>query len=464
MNKIIIIGAGPAGISAAICLAKKGIKTTIIDESPKVGGVIYRGPWRKTIQMPHLDDKLKAKMKKLKSGYIEYQDLINLRLNTRVLGPQSNQSLLINHNDTIQCIDYDFLLLATGCQERSIPFPGWQLPGVMLMGGIQLQLKSGLVRPGVKIALVGTGPLLALITCQLHKAGCQVIGVYEASPFYRLAKEVIALMNRPQLVLEGLSMMNYIKQHKIPFHYGWGIVEAHGKEALQKAIVAPYDKYWQPNLARSKAIMVDTLGVGYGFSSRSQLAQLLHLDMEYDEQSGLIPKVDQWQCSSSQHIYAAGDNAYVVGADAAMIEGTIAAESIAAKLGKNSISKDSHRIIQLRRRKKRIYRFRHAFDRISKQQHNLLNLAKENTTICRCENVKKQAIEEALAEGCQDIVSLKMKTRVTMGDCQGKVCSHYCYDRLAAAGFRQQMGVVRPRFPLDPIPFSALLKEGLSDE
>jgi hydrogen cyanide synthase HcnB len=55
----------------------------------------------------------------------------------------------------------------------------------------------------------------------------------------------------------------------------------------------------------------------------------------------------------------------------------------------------------------------------------------------------------------QDIASLKMRTRVSMGDCQGRMCVGYCSDRLRQATGRQDVGWLRPRFPMDPIPFSA---------
>lgn len=456
-KKVVIVGAGPAGISAAAELSSMGIKTTVIDEAPKVGGVIYRGPWRKTQDLPHLDDKLKASMKGLEQKYLDNMHNIHVRTQTRVLGPVGESSLLTLHKDKAEELDYDYLLLATGCHERSVPFSGWQLPGVMLMGGIQLQLKSGLVRPGNKVVLVGTGPLLVLIACQLHKAGCEVIGIYEATSFNKIAKEALALMNRPQLALDGMSMMLYLKRNNIPFHYGWGIVEAEGKASVESVTVAPYDSDWKANFNKSVTLEADTLGVGYGFTARSQLAQLLQLDVSYDYDNGTIPVVDDRQKSSVDHIYCAGDTAKLAGADGAMLEGVIAAKSIAAKLLKEPDEAITEVIKGLRKDLSRVYRFRGAFDRSSKRQVGLLDLPKDDTTICRCEQVKKRDIDNAIAQGCRDIVSLKMKTRITMGDCQGKTCSSYCYDRLASAGFEQEQGLIRPRFPLDPIPFSAMV-------
>ncbi|MEJ2766299.1 FAD/NAD(P)-binding oxidoreductase [Photobacterium sp. MCCC 1A19761] len=455
-KKVVIVGAGPAGMSAATELAKFGIHTTVLEEAPKAGGVIYRGPWRKTLDMPHLDEKLQGSIDKIQQNYQQYRSFIDLRTQTRVLGPLGNNSLLLTHDHQLSTIEYDQLILATGCQERSVPFPGWQLPGVMLLGGIQLQLKSGLVRPGHKVVIAGTGPLLVLVACQLHKAGCQVEAICEAAKFASIAKETLGLLNRPQQALNGLSMMLYLKQHKIPLHYGWGLVKASGVEQLNEVTIAPYNDQWEPDQAKAVTLNVDTLGVGYGFSARSQLAQLMGLNVEYDHMSGAIPTTDDWQRSSVDGVFCAGDSAKLAGADAAMLEGRITAQAIAAELGKLSHTEAEQQIHAMRRNLTRYYRFRQAFDTAGYRESGLLSLPDEDTVICRCEQVKRRAIDEAIAQGCRDIVTLKMRTRVTMGDCQGKTCAHYCYDRLKEEGFGQDQGLVRPRFPLDPIPFAAL--------
>ena len=455
-KKVVIVGAGPAGISAATELAKFGVHTTVIDEAPKAGGVIYRGPLRKTHDLPHLDTKLKKAMDKLQEDYRSNASYIDLKTQTKVLGPLADRTLLTSHDGKLSQIDYDYLLLATGCQERSIPFPGWQLPGVMLLGAIQLQLKSGLVRPGKKLVITGTGPLLILVACQLHKAGCQIDAIYEAAKFSSIAKETLAILNRPQQALDGLSMMLYLKQHDISLHYGWGLVKAEGEGQLQQVTVAPYDDNWCPDHSQAVKHNVDTLGVGYGFAARSQLAQLIGLEIQYDHMSGAIPCVDEWQRSSQENIYCAGDSAKIAGADAAALEGKIAAKAIASELEKLGRLDAQQYISAMRKRLARLYRFREAFDHVGYRELGLLSLPEEDTVICRCEQVKRKAIDEAIQQGCKDIVTLKMRTRITMGDCQGKTCAHYCYDRLKKEGLAAEQGMVRPRFPLDPIPFSAL--------
>ncbi|TMP38187.1 NAD(P)/FAD-dependent oxidoreductase [Pseudoalteromonas rubra] len=455
-DQVVIVGGGPAGTAAAAELARHGLKSVIIDEAPKLGGVIYRGPLRQTDSLPHLDDNLKRAMTALQTRYQAHSDSIEVKTQTRVLGPEGSNQLLLSDNSGLSRQPYGHLILATGCHERSVPFPGWQLPGVMLLGGVQLQLKSGLVRPGQRMALVGTGPLLPLVACQLHKAGVDVVGVYEASPFAKLAKEAVALLNKPKLTLSGMSMMSYLKKHKIPFKYGWGIVSAQGDEQLKSIQVAPYDSQWRPQRDLAVKVEVDAIGVGYGFVARTQLAMLLGLEHHYSKVSGYVPVLDEWHQSQNHAAFVVGDSNGLLGADAAICEGQLAALRLAWQCGKITESQMLSRTTRVTNKLARIKKFRFGFDRFSDRQPGLLSLAAPETVVCRCEQVRREQLDEAIAQGVKDITSLKMRTRIGMGDCQGKTCSSYALDYLHEAGLTENIGVIKPRFPLDPIPFTLM--------
>lgn len=455
-KKIVIVGAGSAGISAAETLGKYGLQSTLIDESSKIGGVVYRGPIRETNSMPHLDVNYRRSMNALHTRYNHQKKHIDLSLETTVLGPETDKSMMVMKKGVIDSIDYDALILSTGCHERSVPFPGWQLPGIMLLGGVQLQIKSGLVRPGSRMAIVGTGPLLPLVAVQLHKAGVEVVGVYEASQFHKLAKEAVALLNLPRLTLNGLSLMAYLKKQGIPFHYGWGVVSAEGHQEVSQLKVAPYDNEWRADRKKMKTLDVDAVGVGYGFVARTHISQLMRLDHEYQLMSGYVPVIDNYLETSKPNVFVAGDSSGILGSDGAIYEGRIAATRIAERFGAISTAEAEANIQKYQERLNKIRNFRFGFDRFSERKLGLLDLPESDTVVCRCENVRRSQVDQALSEGVKDITTLKMRTRVTMGDCQGKICGSYCYDRFEQAGMREEMGIIRPRFPLDPIPFSAL--------
>ena len=456
---VVIVGGGTAGISAAAELAELGIKSIVIDEAPRIGGPVFRGPFREAITLPHIDEKLCKKINDIRELYQKNQEYIELKLNTRVLGPSGNSALLARHQDEVYEINYQHLIIATGCHERSIPFDGWQIPGVMLLGGVQLQLKSGLVKPGQRMAVVGTGPLLPLVATQLHKAGVDVVGVFEAGKFTDFAKESRALLNRPMLALEGVGMLTYLKANGIPMHYGWGIVSATGEESLTQITVAEYNRDWYPVKGTEKALDIDALAVGYGFVSRNQLAQLLTIKHHNCAISGLKPEISTWQESSSAHIYVAGDSVGILGGEAAMMEGRIAAQAIAREQNIITTGQAENNVQPYNRLLAKVKAFRAGFDRIGKRREGLLSLLTPETLVCRCENVTRAQIDEVIEQGVKDITSLKMRTRVGMGDCQGKTCNSYCQDRLRNELQQMHVGEIKPRFPLDPIPFSSLFEE-----
>ena len=454
----VIVGAGTAGISAAAQLAELGIPSIVLDEAPRLGGAVYRGPYREAIRLPHLDADLCKKIDDLRALYYQHQSLIDLRTNSCVLGPSGDSALIVKDSEKTYELQYQSLIIATGCHERSVPFPGWLLPGVMLMGGVQLQIKSGLVKPGHKMAVVGTGPLLPLIAVQLHKAGVNVVGVYEAGKLSQFAKEALHLLNRPQLMLQGVGLLTYLKQHQIPMHYGMGVVRADGNESLKQLTIAEYDDDWKPILHTQQVIDVDAAAVGYGFAARNQLSQLLGITHDRSLMSGLKPVVNEYYETDKGNTYVIGDSAGILGGEGAMAAGHIAAIDIARR----SHSITTEQAVELsspyQSLLNKVKKFRAAFDRIGRRRQGLLTLADADTVVCRCENVKLCQVEEAIEQGIKDVTGIKMRTRLGMGDCQGKTCNGYCQDKLKHQLNEEDVGYVRPRFPLEPIPFSSIVE------
>ncbi|NBF04997.1 cyanide-forming glycine dehydrogenase subunit HcnB [Pseudomonas sp. Fl5BN2] len=452
----VIVGGGPAGMAAAIELAAHGVRSTLLEEASRLGGVVFRGPLRDGVQLDYLGPRYCEMLAKLHGEFGDHEQLIEVRLNSRVIGAEGNHGLvLLDADEQVQQVPYSQLLLAAGCHERSVPFPGWTLPGVTLLGGLQLQIKSGVVKPLGPVVITGTGPLLPLVACQLHASGVRVAGVYEASALGKIAKQSLALLNKPQLFLDGLSMLAYLKLHSITLRYGWGVVEAQGQDALNVVTVAPYSSDWQPDMAQAQRIAAQTLAVGYGFIPRTQLSQQMGLDHGFSEDGYLRANANAWQQSSEPHVHLAGDMGGIRGGEAAMLSGRIAALSILMQRDVLSNEEALQRRQGYERKLASILRFRGAVNRYTERGTGQIDLPKGDTVICRCEHTTRNDIERALAQGVQDMASLKMRTRVSMGDCQGRMCVGYCSDRLRQATGRQDVGWIRPRFPLDPIPFSA---------
>lgn len=458
-HPVVIIGAGPAGISAAVQLAKAGVRSLVVDENPRPGGVVYRGPLRPGAQASHLEEKWKERVAELRSGLEEHADHIDLRLNTQVLGPMHGHerlALLENHQTTYT-VDAGRVILCTGCYEWTAPFPGWTLPGVMTVGGAQLQMKSGLVKPGRRAVLVGTGPLLLVAARQMHMAGIEVLGVFEAGRRLDLVKNVFALLRNNPLLLEGLDYIAYLSKARIPFRYGWGVVETRGRNQVEEVVVAPYDRDWRPNREKALVLQADLLATEHGLIPRTQLAQLLGVEHTTCHGIGLKPVTDDWGRTSRKGIYVAGDAGGVYGAQAAAESGQLAALAYLADAGQLP-SEDAEREARLATKRLASYvAFRDAFDTFSKVRPGLLELPSADTLVCRCENVTRGQVDESIACGARDITTVKMTTRAGMGDCQGKICSGYLYAYLQHKLQKQDVGQLRPRFPLALVTLGALL-------
>ena len=171
----IIVGGGPAGMAAAIELVNHGQPCTLIDEASRLGGVVYRGPLRQGVTLDYLGKRYRDAMQALHAEFSKVSHAVEVKLNTRIVGGEAGQWLYaLNEQEKVEKIDFEQLLLSAGCHERSVPFPGWTLPGVIMLGGLQLQIKSGVVKPLGRTTIVGTGPLLPLVACQLHRAGADV--------------------------------------------------------------------------------------------------------------------------------------------------------------------------------------------------------------------------------------------------------------------------------------------------
>ena len=446
-------------MAAAIELARHGVRCTLLEEASRLGGVVYRGPLRDGVQLDYLGPRYAEVLGKLHGEFQEHCGLIDVHLNHRVVGAEGTRALVVlDADEQLHEIEYPQLLLSAGCHERSVPFPGWTLPGVILLGGLQLQIKSGVVKPQGPAIIAGTGPLLPLVATQLHASGVKVAGVYEACAFGKIARESLALLNKPQLFLDGLSMLAYLKLHGIAMNYGWGVVEAHGEGKLKSVSVAPYSQNWTPDMSRVERFEAQTwrsvrLYSAHATQSANGPGSWLHDDGYLRAHSNV------WQQSNQPHIHLAGDRAgfAVVKRDAGRQD---AATSILLQRG---VLDEDLALVRRDRylgKLKAIVRFRAAVDRLHERGIGQTALPKADTVICRCEHATRADIDLALEQGVQDIASLKMRTRVSMGDCQGRMCVGYCSDRLRQSTGRQDVGWLRPRFPIDPIPFSAFQSVG----
>lgn len=461
-ESVTIIGAGPAGLSAAIELARHGVHSTVIDGSHHVGGAVFRQPGAGDAPT---SGKAAADARALLAEFDQRRTRQRRPRITEMLGSEvvgcfpENRQVVLSRDGELCTHAYRFLILGTGCHERAQPFSGWTLPGMMGLGGMQTQAKRGRVRPGDRVAIVGSGPLMVVAARQMHQAGMDVVGVFEARGKRSLLRTAGHLLSNPALMMEGLDHLRYCKQHKIPLHFGYGVVAAKGCGRLEELVVAPYTEQWRPVRERSVSLRVDYAAVGYGFVPRTQAAQMLRCAHAYDRQAGgYRPATDGWQRTSVRHVYAAGDGAGVHGSPVAMLEGRLAALACLADMRVLTGKKAEEKAEPLRRKAARIRSFHRAFEYFSHRKPGMFDLLDDDCVVCRCEGVTRAALDQALDAGALDINALKLRTRIGMGECQGKMCAPFCSEYLLSrqGSSPDAVGMLHPRFPLAPIPMAAL--------
>lgn len=156
-GRVIIVGAGLAGLAAADCLSAHGLKVLVIDENPHPGGQLLRsipatprkvGCFREGHERQGL-----ALLARCKSRQIEWF------AQAQVVGSDGSGRLWVDSpRAPLQELSADRILLATGARETFLPFPGWTLPGVISTGGAQLLIKGSGVLPASEMIIAGSGP------------------------------------------------------------------------------------------------------------------------------------------------------------------------------------------------------------------------------------------------------------------------------------------------------------------
>jgi len=420
----VIVGAGPAGMSAAIALAKIGVQPTIIDENAETGGQIYRQPPSSCSNSQSTVATAQARAGlQLRERFQQLADKIEFRRNTKVWGVFQGRRLAVTTSDGWEMIEPERLVLATGAYEFVPPFPGWTIPGVLTPGAAQLMIKSMQVLPGQRVLLTGTGPFLLVVATCLLDAGIEVVGIVEAVSRIETLTSLPGLVHDIRLLRQGWKYLRRLRRAGVPIHTGHVVVAAEGDERVQRVRFAPCNRQWRPDQSRAKSVEVDTLCVGYGFVPRTELAQLAGCQMQWrDKLGGWIPVVDTSLATSERGVWVSGDGGGVAGAAVAEDEGTLAGLAVARDFG--AIDEASFQRLRhpIDIRLKKLRRFRHTLDKLSCIRPGLSELAREDTIVCRCEELTRGETDAAIAAGCTTYRTFKVATRLGMGPCQGRMC------------------------------------------
>ncbi|MEK4172543.1 MULTISPECIES: FAD-dependent oxidoreductase [unclassified Lysinibacillus] len=366
-NKVIIIGAGPAGLAAAITLAEKNIAVLVIDEYLYAGGrllgQLYEEKpgtwWNGIVESERL-------LKRAKAVNVEFL------LQTSVSDLEKVDQTWIIHT-TKGIFRTQHLLLATGAAESPFPIPGWTLPGVMSVGAAQVMTNVHRVKPGKRGVIVGVNVLSSAIAMELQLAGVQVAAI-TLPPSNLLAKknsnplEVmnsllhVAHMAPSPLVKMGSKLMkndfmkklgisfypkNGVKMWDIPIMLRKAVIEIVGKDQVEGVVLATVNTDGSLVKGSEQRIKADFICIAGGLYPLAELASLAGCPFHYiEELGGFIPLHNEQMETNLEGLYVAGNITGIEGAKVALAQGKVAGLTIAQRLNAGASKYDIKLAIQ----------------------------------------------------------------------------------------------------------------------
>ncbi|MDX1417612.1 MAG: NAD(P)/FAD-dependent oxidoreductase [Candidatus Promineifilaceae bacterium] len=458
-TEVAVVGAGPAGIHAAVAAAELGVEVTLIDSYAQAGGQYFK-------QLPGVfqaakGDKRQREAQKL-FKQLQHPDITHLP-NTRVWNIAPDWRLDLVGSTAPRQLEAEAVVLATGAYDRPAAFPGWTLPGVMGVGAAQHLVKIQRVLPGRKILVAGSGPLLLALGAVLVWAGAEVVALAEGSRGLTSFKpgRMAKMWGQGARLREGLDYIRALRGANVPYRRGWGVVRALGEERVSGAVLARLDEEWRPVPGSEEAVSCDTLCIGYGLLPETTLGRLAGASHVYRPRlGGWVPERDDRMQSSLPGLYIAGDGAGIGGAAQSAVEGRIAGMAAGYQVAGDYFS-DRNLKRWMATEQKRLTKeqgFQKLFGELFTPGPGLDMLADEETIICRCEGVRLPAVKDAVDMGAETLGAVKGLTRAGMGRCQGRICGALLAGQVARLSGKSvsEVGNFTPRPPVGPLDIEGL--------
>lgn len=467
-HDLLVIGGGPAGLSAALKSSKHGVKTAIIEERITLGGQIFKrlgvgfkGPSAASLGKDYARGA--ELISAIEKSNVEVFD------STQVVSIEDSIVYTTHPNFGTRAFKYKNLIIAPGAYDRPVVFPGWTLPGVMTAGAVQTLVKTQQLSPGKKILFAGSGPLALAFSAQLLELGAPVYKVLESShppKLSELLRLTAALSGNWNLISDAIRYRSILLKKSIPFKYRRLVVKAEGQGRVESVTHCKVDQEWRPIKGTEEVESVDLLCVGYGFFPSHEIFRFLGCSFVYDEnQGGFKVEKDQWGETSVPGIFAAGDGTGVTGSYSAIAQGALAGLKVAFLHGNlnelqlRNLAKSYFRELSNRNR------FQKALNHMFDVRPGIYELADDQTIICRCESVKKSGIDSVI-ESTSDISVVKAYTRAGMGLCQGRNCQRQIAAMISkrhALPF-SEIPFATPRFPFKPVEIGLIADGSIRDE
>lgn len=457
MTRVVIIGGGPAGLAAAEAALDRGAAVILLEAAARLGGQFWRHPadrsttdtglqhgWKTFLKLAEriTSDPSATVITGAQVWAIDH-DHQTPRLQVAVGDPDGPGREMIT-------VTGDALIIATGAHDHTLPFPGWDLPGVFTGGAAQAMAKAEHLAVGQRVVVAGAGPFLLPVAASLAAVGATVIGIFEAGRPRSLATGW--LPRTPWLTAKAPELGGYVVQlarHRIPYRTGRAVIRAHGDDQVSGVTVSRIDPQWRPIQGTAEYLDADAVCVSHGFTPRLELAVAAGCAISPDR----FVLVDEAQQSSVPQVYCAGETTGIGGSDAALVEGRIAGHVAA---GGSITDPQLRSAVRRRRTLQKLAAAIRDGHRIGSGWTSWLT---DDTVICRCEEVDYGRLRSILdATGTKGLRPAKLSTRAGLGPCQGRICGRTVEELMATSdGLPSTDGVIIDRRPIAaPVRFSEL--------
>lgn len=458
-HELAIIGAGPAGMAAAVTAAELGLDTVVLDEQGDPGGQIYRNIEQLArsggLELVGEDYRRGVELAaRFRASRARYQPF------TTVWQASPEGRIGVTTSSGARMLQAERILVATGAQERPVPVSGWTRPGVMSAGAAQTLLKAARIVPDVPVVIAGSGPLLYLVTLQLARAGSRIAALLVTTPPTRIAAALAelprALLSARDL-LKGIGWINQVRRLGIPSTNGVTGLAIEGDGHAEAVL---YETGGQRRRVAAGLVLLHE-----GVIPNVQLSLAARCRHVWDAaQACWRPETDAWGATSQDRIAVVGDGAGIYGGLAAESLGRLAALDAAFRLRRIDAAERDRGAARERTQLARHQRIRPLLDHLFRPPDDILAPRDAGVAVCRCESVTVGALREAVRLGGDDPNLAKLLTRCGMGPCQGRMCGPTIAPVLARETGRpvQEVGPYRIRIPVRPVPLSLLAE--LQDE